>query len=138
MSFSIKQFGEVVFWLYFEAVNFEIKHASNKFLLLLSNILLLFTTVSYELKKVIIDVEIWIIETYYSLLKSHETVRICTVCYVEYFVNSKEIIFGAALHSKSGYTKHCNFLYRKVHHGCISASFTKFWEPSSRTHFVNE
>ena len=48
----------------------------------------LFTSVSYELKKVIIDVEIWIIETYYSVLKSHKTVQICTVCYVEYFVNS--------------------------------------------------
>ena len=56
------------------------------------NLTFLATTVSYELKKgVIIDAKIWITEIYYSLLKSHLAVQICTVSYVEYFVNSLEI-----------------------------------------------
>ena len=38
-------------------------------------------------KVVIIDVEIWIIETSYSLLKSNLAVHTYTVTYVEYFVN---------------------------------------------------
>ena len=50
-------------------------------------------------KGVIIDGEIWIIETYYSSLKSHMAVQICTVSYVEYFANSEQIIFGGALRS---------------------------------------
>ena len=45
------------------------------------------------------DGEIWIIETYYSLLKSHMAVKICTVSYVEYFANFLQIIFGGAIRS---------------------------------------
>ena len=66
------------------------------------------------------------------------TVHICTVNYVEHFVNSKEIIFGGALRTKGGDSKYCNFLNSKLRHAYISASFTKFSEPYSRTHFVNE
>ena len=45
------------------------------------------------------DGEIWIIETYDSLLKSHMAVKICTVSYVEYFANFLQIIFGGAIRS---------------------------------------
>ena len=76
-----------------------------------------------------------ITKIYYSLLKSHLTVQICTVNYVEHFVNSKEIIFGGALRTKCGDSKYCNFLNSKLRHAYISA---KFSEPYSRTHFVNE
>ena len=58
--------------------------------------------------------------------------------YVENFVNSKEIIFGGVLCSKSGDPKYCNFLNSKLRHAYISPSFTKFSEPFSRTHFVNK
>ena len=76
--------------------------------------------------------EVSIIETYYSLLKSYLVVQIGTVSYIEYFVRN---IFGAALRTKSGDSKYCNFLNSKLHHGYISANFTKFSEPSSKNTF---
>ena len=53
---------------------------------------------------------------YYSLLKSHLTVQICTVNYVQHFVNSKEIIFGGALRTKCGDSKYCNLTVNSVMH----------------------
>ena len=65
-----------------EAVNCKIKLANSKFILV--NILA-YSSFMWTKKGVIVDVVIWIIETYDSLLKS---AQICTASYVEYFVNS--------------------------------------------------
>ena len=48
---------------------------------------LVYSNFVWTKKGVIIDIEIWIIKTHYSLLKSHLAVQICTVGYVEYFVD---------------------------------------------------
>ena len=66
-----------------EAVNLKIKLANNKFIL--TNILA-YNNFIWTKKGVIIDVEIWIIETHYSLLKSRLAVQVCTVSYVDYLV----------------------------------------------------
>ena len=62
-----------------ETVNYEKELANNKFILLLSNILASHFII-WTKKRVIIDVEIWIIETY-ILLKSHLAFQICTFSY---------------------------------------------------------
>ena len=80
-----------------EAVNFKIKLANSTFILV--NVLA-YNNFMWTRKGVIVDIVIWIIEIYYSLLKSHLVPQICTVSYVKYFVSSQEIIFGRALHSK--------------------------------------
>ena len=51
-------------------------------------------------KRVTINAKVVIIKTYYSLLKSNLAVQVFTVIYVEYFVNSYEIILGGAFCSK--------------------------------------
>ena len=58
-----------------ETVNCKIKLTNSKFILV------------FFKKAVIIDVKIWIIQTYYSLLKLHLAGQICTASYVEYFLN---------------------------------------------------
>ena len=69
-----------------KVVNCKIKLANKKFSLV--NVLAYINFI-WTKKGVIIDAEIWIIETYYySLLKSHLAVQICSVSYVEYYVNS--------------------------------------------------
>ena len=64
-----------------EAVNCKIKLANNKFIL--CNIFA-YNNFIWTKKWRIVVIEIWIIETYYSLLKSHLAVQICTVSFVEY------------------------------------------------------
>ena len=68
-----------------EVLNFKIKLASNKFILV--NILA-HNNFMWTRKVVIVDIVIWIIKTFYSLLKSHLAAQICTVSYVEYSVSS--------------------------------------------------
>ena len=59
-----------------ETVNCKMKLTSKKFILV--NILA-YNNFIWTKKGIIIVVEIWIIETYYSLLKLHSAVQICTV-----------------------------------------------------------
>ena len=80
-----------------EAVNCKIKLINNKFILV--NILA-YNNFMWTKKGVIVDIVIWMIETYYSLLKSNLAAQICTVSYVDYFLNSEESIFSGALRSK--------------------------------------
>ena len=68
-----------------EVVNFKMKLVNKKFILV--NILA-WSIFIWTKKGVIVDIEIWIIETCYSLLKSHFAAQICTVSYVEHFLNS--------------------------------------------------
>ena len=63
-----------------KAMNCKIKVANRK--LIVVNILA-YNNFMWTKQGVIIDVEIWIIETY-SLFNSNLAVRICTVSYVEY------------------------------------------------------
>ena len=58
--------------------------------------------------------------------------------YVEYFVNSWEIIFGGELLSKSDDSKYCNFLNSKLCHAYISAGFAKFSEHSCLYNHLQE
>ena len=74
-----------------EAVHCKIKLANNRFILV--NIVA-YNNFMWTRKGVIVNVVIWIIETYDSLLKSHLAAQICTFSYVEYFLNSYKIIFG--------------------------------------------
>ena len=73
-----------------EAVNCKIKLANNFILanILACNIFKWNINGAIIESGPIIDVEIWIIETYDTLLKSHLAVQICTVSYVEYSLNS--------------------------------------------------
>ena len=89
-----------------------------------------------NLKGVIVEVKISVIETYYFLCKSHLAVHICTIIYVEYSLER--------FVQKSCDYKYCNILNSKLCHGYIFASFTKFLEleqlslKRSKIHFVNE
>ena len=74
-----------------------VKLANNKFILV--NILA-YNNFMWTKKRVIVDIVIWIIETYYSFLKSKLAAQICAVSYVEYFLNSLEIIFRGEFSSK--------------------------------------
>ena len=123
-----------------EALNCKIKLAKNKFILV--NILT-YNNFIWTKKGVIINVEIWIIKTYYSLLKSHSAFQICTVSYVEYCISKipKKLYLAERLVRKSVHCKYCNFLNNKLRHGYASVNFTKFSEHSclySITYFVSE
>ena len=73
-----------------------------------------------NLKGVIVDVEISVIETYYFLCKSHLADRIFSIIYVEYSLER--------FVQKGFVYKYCNILHSKLCHGYIFASFAKFLE----------
>ena len=66
-----------------EVMNCKIKLANNKFILVNN---LAYNNFIWTKKWV--DVIIWIIETYDTLLKSHLVAQICTISNVEYILNS--------------------------------------------------
>ena len=80
-----------------EAVNCKIKFANSK---PISVNVLAYNNFKWTEKGATINAEVWIIESYYSLLKSHLAVQICTVSYVEYLGNFQEIVFDGALRWK--------------------------------------
>ena len=82
------------------------------------------------------DIEISIIKTIHSLFKSHLTLQVRTVYYVEYFVNSYEIYLAdhfVQINRDSTQIKRCSFLNSKLRHGYFSSNITKFLKQLSLT-----
>ena len=84
------------------------------------------------------NVKIWIIQSYYSLFKSHLIVQIWTDIYVEYFVNSYEIHLVEHFVRNNCDSTYCNFLNIKLHHGYFSRIITKFSEQVSLKYLQEE
>ena len=79
------------------------------------------------------DIEISIIKTIHSLFKSHLTLQVRTVYYVEYFVNSYEIYLAEHFVQINRDSTRCSFLNSKLRHGYFSSNITKFLKQLSLT-----